>query len=178
SKWIGSDLSMSIINLHPDPIANTLTVASFFTPYNYASLGIDMDLGVDGPLLIPNTNLLFTGSKAGIAYLVDRTTMGGFNPSSNNNVQTFQAATTGHIHGSPTFWNSPQGGMAYIWAESDTLKAFHMNKNGLFDTTPSSQSSFTAPPGMPGGILSVSANGSTAGSGILWANIPLSGNAL
>jgi hypothetical protein len=34
-----------------------------------------------------------------------------------------------------------------------------------------------APMGMPGGMLSISANGNAAGSGIVWASLPLQGNA-
>jgi hypothetical protein len=37
--------------------------------------------------------------------------------------------------------------------------------------------SFTDPNGMPGGFLAVSSNGSAAGSGIVWANVPYSGDA-
>ena len=45
--------------------------------------------------------------------------------------------------------------------------------NGLIlITAPISQSTYPAPPGMPGGFLTVSANGSQAGSGILWVSIP------
>ena len=39
------------------------------------------------------------------------------------------------------------------------------------------RASSSRPLGMPGGMLSLSANGSTAGSGVLWASVPLDGDA-
>src|SRR5262249_4164105 len=65
------------------------------------------------------------------------------------------------------------GQWVYIWGEQDFLKAFSLSGQSL-STTPASQSTFFAPPGMPGGFLALSANGSASGSGILWAAMPLS----
>ena len=95
-------------------------------------------------------------------------------------VQELQAAA-GHIHGAPVYWNSsfsyPQSyPLVYIWSENDFLKAFHFNGTN-FDPNPVMQSTFQDPPGMPGGMLSISANGNTPGSGIVWAMVPYSGDA-
>ncbi len=49
-------------------------------------------------------------------------------------------------------------------------------KNGRLQDAPK-QSAFQPPLGMPGGMLSLTANGSTPGSGILWAVVPLDGDA-
>jgi hypothetical protein len=58
--------------------------------------------------------------------------------------------------------------------------------NGLFQTdidpttglrVPTTKSTMTVPRGMPGGVLSLSANGTAAGSGIVWATAPYSADA-
>jgi hypothetical protein len=48
--------------------------------------------------------------------------------------------------------------------------------NGRLQDAPK-RSDFEPPIGMPGGMLSLTANGSTAGTGILWASVPLDGDA-
>src|SRR5262249_45272622 len=46
--------------------AGTLDVTDWFTPHDWRALDIkDQDLGSSGVLLIPNTDLALTGSKAG-----------------------------------------------------------------------------------------------------------------
>jgi hypothetical protein len=63
----------------------------------------------------------------------------------------------------------------YDWGTSDRLKAYPFNGSS-FATAPSSQGSVTNQI-WPGGILTVSANGDTPGSGVLWATVVTSGNA-
>ena len=94
-----------------------------------------------------------------------------------------------HIHGSPVVWISPKDGpLVYVWGERDKLKAFKFDAatTRFPSTSPAYVSSMEDPDNgggigvkdMPGGILSISANGSAAGSGIVWASVPESGNAL
>lgn len=169
--------------------AGGFTVASFFTPCNQEWLrrdDLDLDLGSSGPVVIPNTNLVVGGGKQGRLYLLDRTNMGGYrspptpgakdcaNP---NAVQDFQATVGpqmhdgglhgGHIHGSPVLWRDPNGNRhLFVWGEEDRLKSFPFN-GSRFSTTPSTMD-WNLPRGMPGAMLSLSANGSTPGSAILW----------
>jgi len=78
------------------------------------------------------------------------------------------ASPSQHMHSAPIFWNGPDGLTLYLWSEWDVAKAYHFNTGtGLFDTTPVSQGT-VATNGMPSGILSLSANGSTLGTGIVW----------
>jgi hypothetical protein len=171
-----------------------LLVKDYFTPCNEHFLGsIDLDLGAGGPVLIPGTNLLFGGGKQGVVYLLARTNMGKFasapsgdgcrNP---NAVQEFLATelhvhgagtTWGHIHGSPVFWKGPDRARAYVWGENDHLKAFTFESGKFVGIDSPQRSTFRPPDGMPGGMLSVSSNGSQAGSGIVWAVVPLDGDA-
>jgi len=177
-KFGGTNYGDTFIRFHP--AGNVLEVMDTFTPYNQDSLQqVDADVGVDAPILIPNSNILVGGSKEGKLYVMDRTSLGGYNTSSckcdNQILQSFQAFN-GHLHGSVAYWESNAGSYIYGWSENDYLKAYQRNGN-TFGTTPSSQSSFIAPDGMPGGILSISSNSSNAGTGIVWGNIPLSGDA-
>jgi hypothetical protein len=65
--------------------------------------------------------------------------------------------------------------LLYDWGAGDRLKAFPFNGSS-FATTPSAQGGLTSQP-WPGGILTVSANGDTPGSGVLWAAVVTSGDA-
>jgi hypothetical protein len=183
----GSDLGDSIVKLSP-----ALTLVDYFSPFNNADLsGNDQDLGSAGILLIPDAvsrrPLLIGGGKEGKLYLVDRNSMGKIEANDSQIVQSFLAYASGdgthHIHGSPVFWNGPGGPLLYIWTENDALRAFHFNGSS-FDRPPAMVSQTSEPDGipggargMPGGILSVSANGSRAGTGVLWASHPYQGDA-
>jgi hypothetical protein len=166
-----------------------LTVADWFTPYNFSTLTSgDMDLGSAGPLLLPNTSLLVGGGKQGMFYLVDSNLMGHYSAAGDQVIQSFQAAS-GSIHGSPVYWNSPnQGPLVYLWGDLDRLKAFRF-ANGTFQTTPVATGNLqltggTGPHAVVGAMLSLSANASTPGSnastpgsGIIWATRSNGGNA-
>jgi hypothetical protein len=154
-----------------------LTVVDYFTPSNQARMDrSDADLGASGPLGLPGTSYLVGGGKDGRLFIVDREHLGQYSRRANHAVQVFRACT-GHIHGSPIYWQSPTwGATVYIWSESDRLKAYQFAK-GKFRTRPVSRSGNQVPPGMPGGMLSISADGSKAGTGIVWASHPYSGDA-
>ena len=171
----------SFIKLSP-----TLQLLDYFTPYNSAVMNSgDMDLGSSGLLLIPNTSYVLGGGKQGVLYLVDTTAMGEFNASSDNVRQEFQAVYgvgTSHIHGTPVYFDSDLNGpTTYVWGENDVLRGLLFNTTtGLLNTTPFATSTMTAPAtnndgAMPGGFLSVSANGNS--NGILWASTPYNGDA-
>jgi hypothetical protein len=171
-----------------------LAAKDYFTPCNEQFLNsIDLDLGSGGPALIPGTDLLYGGGKQGIVYLLSRSNLGKFAASPTapdcqnpNVVQEFQATdlhihgagtTYGHIHGSPVFWQGPDAARIYVWGENDNLKAYLFSQGKFVDVGQPKKSTFRPPDGMPGGMLSVSSNGTTAGTGILWAVVPLDGDA-
>ena len=111
-------------------------------------------------------------------YLLDRGNMGHFRSGNNGQIlQSFQASSAGRMNGSPVYWNSPTYGPAiYLWAAADPLKVFRL-VGGLFQTPAGAQGTALAPNGMPGGMLSLSANGSAPGTGILWAALSRGGDA-
>ena len=78
-----------------------------------------------------------------------------------------------NIHSSPNYWAGPDPryGLIYNMPEKDHLRAFRYDKlTGLVETTPYAVSKVRAPDGMPGGFLSLSAQGTR--NGIIWALIP------
>jgi hypothetical protein len=89
-----------------------------------------------------------------------------------------------HIHGAPAVWGSPDEmhpenvlkRSIYVWPERESLKSFQYKKDtaaedGKFIPKPIVIGPEGAPHGMPGGMLSISANGMH--DGILWAALPL-----
>jgi hypothetical protein len=155
------------------------TLLDWFTPFNWSFLNAtDEDLGVQNALLVPNTNLVVGGGKEGVMYVLDRNNLGHFRSGNNGQiVQSFQASTAARMNGAPVYWNSPTYGPAiYVWPAGDPLKVFRL-VGGVFLTPASAQSTVLAPTGMPGGMLSLSASGSTPGTGILWATLSRAGDA-
>ena len=158
-----------------------LTVASWFTPYNWLALeNGDIDLGSGGLLLIPGTTLAFAGGKEGVMYLVNRDNMGGLTSSTttdDNIVQSF-SVTTDEVHGGPVWWDTAGASYGYVWPSSVHLQQYVFNRGaGQFTLPAFAQSSTAAPNGQPGGVLALSANGTNGGTAILWAVHQVGGDA-
>ena len=185
SSAAGVDLSCAFVRIDP----MTVRLDQWFAPTNRPDLNLgDTDLGSGGPLLVPGTDLIAGGGKDGRLFLLRRGNLGNAADDSRA-VQVFQATAarfTGqpapasggyhHIHGSPVYWQGPMGRWVYIGGEADFLRAFSFT-GAAFVTTPASTSTIATPPrSMPGAIMSLSANGSVPGSGILWASMPLAEN--
>jgi hypothetical protein len=190
----GPNYGDSLVRLHLGA-DGSLAVADYFTPCNQQFLdSIDLDFGSGGAMLVPNSTLVLGGGKEGIIYLLQRGALGKYaapaagptgckNP---NALQSFQATelhvhgagtTYGHIHSSPVFWRGPDHARLYVWGENDRLKAYSF-AGGKFTGLDTPKKSIYQPPnGMPGGMLSVSSNAQKAGTGILWAAVPLDGDA-
>jgi hypothetical protein len=154
---------------------SVLSLADYFTPDDYADLASrDLDLGSSGPMLIPDTSLLVHGGKESIFYLMSLSNLGHEQSGNNQIVQHF-STNGGEIKGGPVFWNrtSGAGPTMYVWPENTSLQAYQFN-GSTFGTIPISQSAIVAPFGSSGGVLTLSANGSTAGTGIVWSSMPLS----
>ena len=147
-----------------------LSLLDYFTPGNEATLNInDDDLSGSGFTLLPGTNLLLGGGKEGVLYLLDANKLGRKVRGDTQIVQRIPV-NGGHVMGGPVFWNSPSAGpLVYNWSEEDNLIAYQLSGGRL--TGPYAQGQVISP-GHPGGSLTVSANGSTAGTGIVWASMP------
>jgi hypothetical protein len=174
--WDGqSSFGDSILKI--SSAGGALSRGDYFTPDDYASLQAgDVDLGSSGPLLIPGTNLLVHGGKESILYVLNTSSLGHEQSGNGQIVQSFATSQGGEIHSGPVFWNrtTGDGPTMYIWPNSGgNLLAYQFN-GSTFNTSPISKSTINAPTGQSGGVLTLSAHGSTAGTGIVWASMPTS----
>jgi hypothetical protein len=171
-----------------------LLVKDYFTPCNQDHLrATDLDLGSSGPVLISgNPSLIIGGGKEGILYVLSQGNLGQYlrdpkapDCQSSNALQQVTAFPPvihdgqthyGNIHGSPVYWKGPDAERIYAWGENSKLKAFRL-ENGRLDGGAPKESTFQPPLGMPGGMVSLTADGSKAATGIVWAVVPLDGDA-
>lgn len=164
---------------------NNLAVVDFFTPHNQGDLdSSDADLGASGPMLIPGSHCIIGGGKQGLLYLVNTDDMLHFSSGGTDNVQQEFQGSAGELHGTTAYWNGPNGPTLYVWGEGDACYAWPWNSATNMVNTSSplqgkdAQGNVIVPAGgSPGGILSISANGSKSGTGILWANANFDGDA-
>ena len=145
-----------------------LQLVDWFTPSNWSTLdGNDLDLAASGPMLIPGTGLLTGGGKEGVLYILDTANLGKLVA---DDTQIVQKQTIGRIWGGPVFWNRPAsagGPLLYHSGGNDVLRAYsfdgqHISANAVATSAESNA-------GQPGGVLSLSANGTKAGTGIIWS---------
>ena len=146
----------------------TLDVADWFTPAEYAAwTDDDVDFGSNGPILVPGTNFVIAGGKAGLVALVDRTNM-GHEGADTDALQFFTAVPDNDFAIFNTaLWNRPDGPMLYLWGNDGVIRQFQM-QNGLFNTTPIAANSADVNAGPYSG-LAVSSNAFVPESGIFWA---------
>lgn len=161
------------------PADTTLRVASFFTPNDYQFLNdYDLDYGGMGALLIPNSAWLLTGAKDGTLYLLDQNDMGGYSPSSNQVHQSVQLSTSAGLRTQPAYYKGSAKEFVFVWSENDQLRAIPFDRaTGLLDPQSQILVAGTGPSGENGAVLSVSSNGNSDGTAILWASYAYSGNA-
>ncbi|HLK33772.1 MAG TPA: hypothetical protein VKT29_11820, partial [Terriglobales bacterium] len=182
----GNNYASSFIKLTTPGLKET----DFFAPYDQNLLnGSNADLGSGGLILLPGTpKAIVGGGKEGILYLVDTANMGQNSATTNNILQYFQATNAypdGMIMGGPIFWNNSSTPWLYIWGPDDVIKAFQYDSTSRqfrncsgHVCTPVSQGTIKSPVGNSNlAALSISANGSQSGSGIVWASGPSSGDA-
>ena len=143
-----------------------LHVKDHFTPYNQGSLSSnDQDHGAGGAAVLvdpsagPVPHLLIGGGKSGTLFLINRDSMGGYNSSSNNVVQSLSVGNG--IFATPAFWNNT----LYIAGTSGHLNQYSFNTtSGQFSLSHSSSHTFA----FPGSSPSVSSSSASSG-GIVWA---------
>ncbi len=150
------------------PSGTGLTVTTFFTPSNYYNLDVnDLDYGSTGAFLIPGTNYFFTGAKDGNLYLLNKDNMGGYSATSNAVQQTVPLNIA--LTCQPAYYKGPTGQFVYIWPGSDVLRALPFIPGGGTFSASQVVASLPGTNTDMGAFLSVSSNGITAGTGIVWA---------
>jgi hypothetical protein len=146
-----------------------LAVADYFEMENQQQENSsDTDLGSGGEMLLPDLtdstghvwHLAVGAGKDSNLYVVNRDSMGKFNPSSNNIYQELPGVLSGGVWGMPAYFN----GMVYYGSVGNQIQAFTIiNAKLSTSATGHSNNSFA----YPGAIPSISANGT--GNAILWA---------
>jgi hypothetical protein len=159
----GAQLGISVGRLQH--ISTGLKVMDWFTPSNAKSMN-DQDLDyTTAPVLLPSPRVIVMGGKDGLLNVLDPANLTKFNASGNVIIQS--VTVSGHSHGGPVYWNGPSGPTLYLWPEMSNLRAYRWSGTRITTTAASQYTGAT--PTHPGGTLSLSANGATAGTGILWA---------
>jgi len=172
----GRDYANSVLRFRPAS-GGGLDLIDWFTPFDQQLLDDnDLDLGSSGVLLMPDDNLALAGGKNSSLYLLDRASLGHFRPTDDNQIVQKVSLGAGEIHGLPIFWSGPNGAWVYVWAENDWLKAFAFAGGRLSPTPAAENTALDAAP-RPGAMFALSANGASAGSGILWTTHALGGSA-
>ena len=161
----GSNYGDSTVQLST---ASGLTVTGYFTPDNQLNLNTDdADHGSGGAAILidqptgPVQHLLIGGGKDQILYLVNRDSLGGFDPATNHVVQPLSVGQS--IFSTSAFWNN----CLYIAGSGGQLKQFTFNTTtGQFGISPAHASANSF--GFPGATPSVSSTGGST-NGIVWA---------
>jgi hypothetical protein len=149
--------------------------------------------GKDGNFyLIDPSKMTNTGSGAALMqrFLASRGPGSRARVFDNNGKET----STHHIHGSPVVYDSPNHGpLVYVWGENDVLRTYRYDPvSHSFPGQPNQRNAEGVPAahgdlfasddvkerlGMPGAMLSLSADGKNPGTAILWASLPPFDNA-
>lgn len=161
------------------PSGATLQVASFFTPHDYQYLNdYDLDMGSMGSLLIPGSSYFLTGAKNGSLYLLNKDAMGGYQSASDQVQQVVALGTNANLHCQAAYYHGATRDFIYVWSENDPLHAIVFDRaTNRLDRNLETLFTGNGPTGQSGAVLSVSSNGTTAGSGILWAAYAYTGDA-
>jgi outer membrane protein assembly factor BamB len=106
---------------------------------------------------------------------------GNASPTGNLDFRPAVGVKTHHLHGTPVFWNSAQHGpMLFVWGENERLRAWGLSAAGAltplahgaeFASAALASATSQNLGGMPGGMLTLSANGDHGG--IVWATAPV-----
>ena len=148
--------------------ATASKIADWFVPYNFHDLNeTDQDVGTTGAMLIDGTNLLVIAGKEGVIYLLDR---GNLGHSAANDGQVIQRLDT---HGGLIFnmalWNRPDGPLLYTHSVNASITAYRL-QGKTFGSSPVATSENGFP--VPYQGMTLSANGTQPGTGVLWVLAP------
>jgi hypothetical protein len=146
-----------------------LSVSDYFaTSDTVAQSNADYDLGSGGAMVLPDQidssgatrHLAIGAGKDGNMYIVDRDSMGKFDPTANHAYQVISGTLGGMVFSTPAYFN----GAVYYGAVDAPLQRFVLSAARL---APSAASRSAIAFRFPGTTPSVSANG--ASGAIVWA---------
>ncbi len=142
-----------------------LQASDEWTPLNQASLDAgDIDQGSGGVLILPDQpgahpHELVQVGKNGRIEVLDRDSLGGYDPNSDHVAQEIGGEISG-LWSTPAYWN----GSVYFWGSGDSLKQFSLT-GGALSAAPTALSA--AQSSFPGASPVITSNGTA--DGVLWA---------
>jgi hypothetical protein len=162
----------------------TLQLSDWFTAYNWSSLdSLDEDLSCNSPMLMPgstaSSDLLTFGSKTADIYVADLTKPLGHLQNNNSQLAGFfhvgannpaKFSDGDRILGL-AYWQGPMGKTVFAWPAFDSLHSYVYTFNGTSWTFALNKSNPIKGFGEPGVPISVSANGTQSGTGVVWATM-------
>jgi hypothetical protein len=165
----GNNVGMSVIRLKP----SDLTVTARFTPDDAVMINMrDKDLST-AALPVANSQIVAANKLADI-YLLNQDDL--------KLVQKIQIPPVPPLMGSNEihsfgYWNGAAGPLLYVWPDKSPLTAFKVEAGKLTEVAKSTILAMAAAGGHPGGLFVISSDGSKPGTGILWAIVPMVGDA-
>jgi hypothetical protein len=157
----------SIIELSSD----LSTLNGVFTPSNWQSLnGNDQDLGSGGVMAIPmvpgqaSPPLAIGMGKEGVAYVVNATKLGG---NAKVGMTPLQALSLQGCFCGPAYYTTSAGGVLFYQGSNDVIRSFSVATGATPKLTQLAAGSDGA--GYGGSFPIISTNGSSAGTGVVWA---------
>ena len=161
-------------------LSTDLHVVDYFAPYTQGELAQNKgDFSGAGILVLPDQRGAFphvavAASKMRAIFLLNRDHLGGYTPGGPDNV--LQVIGDEHDFtdwcigtcGGPAYYDGPTGQLVFnVWAQ-DALRGYRLvNGNGRPRLVPAGRSPNVFP-GSGGAIPTVSSNGKTPGTGIVW----------
>jgi hypothetical protein len=163
-----TNIAESAVEISPD----LLTVKSLFTPSNHAALDReDNDFGSGGIVLLPpqtgaSTDLAVAAGKDGILYLLNADSLGN-----GASAPTGKALGTAQIGGcwcSPSYYTASNGTGRVVASGGNNLTVWDVKTDPKLRLTLLATSGSIANGQDPGSFTTVSSNGTTAESAVLW----------
>jgi hypothetical protein len=163
----GSDYGETVMKMNA---ITGMVVTTYFTPENFVALNdADQDVGSVGTILLPGEQYAVAGSKSGEFFLMNTAALGGYSSGADAMVQEWASGAS--QFGDPVFYND----IFYEWGRGYHAVANQFN-GSTFNATPLMAGSDVAAFGYSNEpAMAISANGVTAGTGILWASYSVSG---
>ena len=173
TQFYPNNLAESVVKLTPD-LAH---VASYFTP-GTAATGrqaldqSDLDFGAGGAMIIPNQpgkypRLTVAAGKVGTMYLMNQLSLGGYTNGSDNVLQTVDI---GQCYCGPSYYQGADGVGRVISSGGQKVKVWKIvtSPTGAPQLVQESESPPITSGQDSGFFTSVTSNGTTAGSQVIW----------
>jgi hypothetical protein len=164
-----NNIQESVVKLSPD----LSQILSVFTPYNVDALDLDdEDFSAGGVMLLPDQagahpRLAVAAGKVGGMYLMDRDNLGGYNPTTNNVLGTYNI--TGGCFCGPSYFAGADGIGRVVASGGKQVTTWRVQGGATTTLAPEGTSDAIANGQRPGFFTAVSSNGTAAGSSIIWA---------